>query len=119
MEKSLRMAIASNIAHYRKVNKMTQSELALRLSVRPTTVSTWERGASLPDAEVLFSLCEVLDISLSTIYGSDAVSYAPVYLQPSEIQIVTAYRRAPENRKEAVRALLEIKEKTTAETSAS
>ena len=92
------------------------------MSVRPTTVSTWERGASLPDAELLFSLCSVLDVSLSTIYGSDAVSYSPVFLDRVETQIISAYRSAPESRREAVRVLLEIKEKdgaVSAEISAS
>ena len=122
MDKSLKMIIASNIAHYRKAKKMTQADLADCLSVRPTTVSTWERGASLPDAELLFSLCSVLDVSLSTIYGSDAVSYSPVFLDRVETQIISAYRSAPESRREAVRVLLEIKEKdgmSSAEISAS
>lgn len=110
-EKNIKMSIASNIAYFRKQSKMTQADLARLLSVKPTTISTWERGASLPDAEMLFSLCSIFQISLSKIYGSDAVPYAPVFLDESEAALLTAYRSAPESRRESVRALLEIKEK--------
>lgn len=110
-DKNIKMSIASNIAYFRKLNNYTQADLARLLSVRPTTISTWERGASLPDAEMLFSLCSIFRISLSKIYGSDAIPFAPVFLDESEAALLTAYRSAPESRREAVRTLLEIKEK--------
>lgn len=62
--------IAKNISYYRKRLKLTQSELAEKLGVRTTTVSTWERGASSPDIETLYSICKILKVSLDEIYGS-------------------------------------------------
>lgn len=41
--------ISNNIVYYRKKIGLTQSQLAERLGVKTTTVSTWERGASSPD----------------------------------------------------------------------
>ena len=43
---------------------MTQSQVASALSVKTTTVSTWERGASVPDIETLYNLCKILGVSL-------------------------------------------------------
>ena len=116
---NIKKSIASNIAYYRKANKMTQSELAARLSVKPTTVSTWERGASLPDAEILFSICVLFEVSLSAIYGVDPVAGVPVYLDDSESSLVSAYRSAPEEIRVGVRKLLDIRKKTNAESSTS
>ena len=48
--------ISNNIVYYRKKIGLTQSQLAERLGVKTTTVSTWERGASSPDIETLYDL---------------------------------------------------------------
>ena len=108
-EKNIRRTIAFNISYYRKQNKLTQAELASRLSVKPTTISTWERGASLPDAETLFEMCSLFNISLSNMYGAEPIENAPVFLDDNELKVLTSYRNAPEGRRESVCALLNIK----------
>lgn len=66
--------ISKNIAYYRKKSHLTQSQVASALSVKTTTVSTWERGASVPDIETLYALCKLLGVSLEEIseVGSDS-----------------------------------------------
>lgn len=62
--------IASNIAKYRKLMKLSQQELADKIGVkRFTTVSSWERGGNIPDVEVLFKLCTLFNISVDEMYG--------------------------------------------------
>ena len=51
MNMNIKNNIAANIAFFRKKNKITQQQLAELLNTKNTTVSTWERGSSLPDAE--------------------------------------------------------------------
>ena len=63
----IKESIAKNIAFYRKKANMTQSQVASALSVKTTTVSTWERGASVPDIETLYNLCKILGVSLEDI----------------------------------------------------
>ena len=98
--------IASNICYYRKKNNYTQASLAEKLGVKATTVSTWERGASLPDAELLFQMCSLFNISIKTLYGE--YLFDGITLDENEKQLIEAYRKASDGRKEAVRALLDI-----------
>ena len=51
----------------RKNKGMTQEELAVRLNVVRQTVSKWEKGLSVPDAEMLQKLAEVLDTTVAKL----------------------------------------------------
>ena len=62
--------IGKFIAECRKNKKMTQQELADKLSVSNRTISNWENGKYLPDYSVLIPLTEVLEITIvELIYG--------------------------------------------------
>lgn len=111
MEIDIRTNIAKNIKRFRKEKGMTQEQLGYYLNVAKTTVSTWELGTSLPDAEKLFQICFILCVSLSDMYGGDTVAREDKLLSRTESEIVDAYRRAPEGRKDSVRALLDVEGK--------
>ena len=49
---------------------MTQEELASRLHVVRQTVSKWEQGRSVPDADLLVRLAEVLETTVAVLLGS-------------------------------------------------
>ena len=49
---------------------MTQEELAARLDVVRQTVSKWEKGLSVPDAELLKKLAEILETDVSALLGA-------------------------------------------------
>ena len=59
-----------NIKAWRKTNGLTQDELAIRLNVVRQTVSKWEKGLSVPDAEMLQRIAEVFEVSVSQLLGS-------------------------------------------------
>ena len=48
--------INENIKHFRKEKGLNQEELAVKLHVVRQTVSKWENGLSVPDADVLIRL---------------------------------------------------------------
>ena len=58
-----------NIKALRKERGMTQEELAIRLNVVRQTVSKWEKGLSVPDAEMLQRLADALEVSVSRLLG--------------------------------------------------
>lgn len=58
-----------NIKALRKSKGLSQEELAIKLNVVRQTVSKWESGLSVPDADMLISLSEALDTSVSTLLG--------------------------------------------------
>ena len=60
-----------NIKTIRKSKGLSQEELAVRLNVVRQTVSKWEQGLSVPDADMLISISEVLDTPVSTLLGEN------------------------------------------------
>lgn len=67
--------LSENIKIIRKSKGLSQEELAERLNVVRQTVSKWEQGLSVPDADLLVSISEVLGVPVSTLLGENA---APV-----------------------------------------
>ena len=61
--------LKDNIRSIRKSKGLTQEELAIKLNVVRQTISKWEQGLSVPDAEMLITLSEVLDTPVSTLLG--------------------------------------------------
>ena len=61
--------INDNIKRYRKEKGYSQEEMAVKLHVVRQTVSKWENGRSVPDAEVLIRMAEVLDVSVNDLLG--------------------------------------------------
>jgi transcriptional regulator with XRE-family HTH domain len=64
-ELRLRQQIASNMAHYRKLHNMTQSELAERINYSNKSISKWVRAEGVPDIYVLTLLAEVFHVSVN------------------------------------------------------
>lgn len=58
-----------NIQSLRKEAGLTQEQLAGKLGVTRQTVSKWENGASVPDADILSQMASVLDVSVSELLG--------------------------------------------------
>lgn len=59
--------INENIKKYRKQKGMSQEEMALRLNVVRQTVSKWETGLSVPDADILMRIAELLEVSVGQL----------------------------------------------------
>ena len=59
-----------NIKVLRKTKGLTQDELAIRLNVVRQTVSKWEKGLSVPDAEMLQRIGEVFEVNVSQLLGA-------------------------------------------------
>jgi len=60
----------------RKRKGFTQEELATRLNVVRQTVSKWEKGLSVPDADLLQRLADILEADVSELLGGEVKSAA-------------------------------------------
>ena len=60
----LKMRLSQNIAGLRHAAGWSQEELAARLDVTRQSVSKWESGQSVPDAERLVKLSELFGVSV-------------------------------------------------------
>ena len=62
-----------NIKAIRKSKGLSQEELAIKLNVVRQTISKWEQGLSVPDADMLVSISEVFETPVSTLLGETIV----------------------------------------------
>lgn len=62
-----------NIKAIRKSKGLSQEELAVKLNVVRQTISKWEQGLSVPDADMLLSLSEAFETPVSTLLGETVV----------------------------------------------
>lgn len=69
--------LSKNIKAARQAHGMSQEELAARLNVVRQTVSKWERGLSVPDADLLISLANELEMPVSALLGGVQVEENP------------------------------------------
>ena len=58
-----------NLKTMRKAKGYTQEELAIKLNVVRQTVSKWEKGLSVPGADVLSKIADILDTKVSILLG--------------------------------------------------
>lgn len=59
-----------NLKTLRKQKGFSQEELATRLHVVRQTISKWEKNLSVPDADSLIRLAEILEVSVSELLGA-------------------------------------------------
>lgn len=61
--------INDNIRKYRKEKGLSQEEMAVRLHVVRQTVSKWENGKSVPDAEALINMAALFEVPVVKLLG--------------------------------------------------
>lgn len=61
--------IGNIIAYHRKLNAMTQEDLASKLNISTQAVSKWEQGLSSPDISLLPSIADIFHISVDELFG--------------------------------------------------
>lgn len=62
-----------NLKSLRKAKGLSQEELAIRLKVVRQTISKWENGLSVPDADILIKISEILETSVSELLGAKII----------------------------------------------
>ena len=65
--------IGQFIASQRKLQGLTQAELAEKLGITDRAVSKWERGKGMPDASLMLALCEALGITVNELLRGEKV----------------------------------------------
>lgn len=62
---------SENLKTLRKQRGMSQETLAQQLNVVRQTISKWEKGLSVPDADMLTNISELFEVSVSELLGSN------------------------------------------------
>ena len=68
------LKIGKFIAERRKMNGLTQMQLAEKLNITDRAISKWENGKSLPDSSIMLELCEVLGITVNDLLSGEVVT---------------------------------------------
>ncbi|NLB29940.1 MAG: helix-turn-helix transcriptional regulator [Clostridiales bacterium] len=71
-EYELHRRIAVNIAYYRKLSGLTQSQLAERINYSDKSVSKWEHAAGVPGIHVLTMLAELFGVTVNDLISENA-----------------------------------------------
>ena len=81
--------LGDNIRVLRKQKGYSQETLAERLNVVRQTVSKWEKGLSVPDAEMLIKIADLLEVTVPTLLG------AVEKVNSNEQDVVTEVKAVP------------------------
>ncbi len=68
--------LSDTVQTLRKEKGYSQEEVAIRLNVVRQTVSKWEKGLSVPDADMLMKIAELFEVPVSILLGSKRDSSA-------------------------------------------
>ena len=72
------MSLGTNIQYLRKLNKLTQEQLAEKMNITRQTVSRWESDEVTPELSKL-------------VYEKDGVNYMDIYVHAASVTKVDAY----------------------------
>ena len=91
--------IGKFIAEARKKKNITQEELAKKLLITDRAVSKWERGLSLPDADKMLDLCNILDINVNELLNGEKIDIKNYEKKNEELLIELAKQEELKNKK--------------------
>lgn len=69
----LKQIFGENLALLRKEQNITQQTLAEKLNYSPKAISKWERGESMPEAEVLLQIADFFNVTVDFLLHKDSV----------------------------------------------
>jgi transcriptional regulator with XRE-family HTH domain/DNA-directed RNA polymerase subunit RPC12/RpoP len=91
--------IGKFIADCRKEKKITQEQLAAKLYITDRAVSKWERGLSLPDADKMLDLCNILDINVNELLNGEKIDMKDYEKKTEELLVELAKQEEKKNKK--------------------
>ena len=91
--------IGKFIAECRKKKNLTQEQLAEKLYITDRAVSKWERGLSLPDADKMLDLCNILDINVNELLNGEKINMKDYEKKTDELLVELAKQEELKNKK--------------------
>ena len=72
----------TNLIQLRKMNRMTQEDVAARLGVSRQAVAKWEAGESLPDIQTGQKLADLFNVSLDELVHHEQENAGGLFVAP-------------------------------------
>ena len=83
--------LKDNLKTLRKNKGLSQEELSIKLNVVRQTISKWETGLSVPDAEMLIKISELFETPVSEILGESIEEKETNDLKKEDLTPFTIY----------------------------
>ena len=106
-----REEIAHILKTLRKKANMTQKDVAKHLGRTQQIVGHWETGYSQPDANTLFTLCDLYGTTVDNAFGFSKNGGPCAQLTDRELQIIDKYRLLDDRGKGVIAGVLDIEYK--------
>ncbi len=90
-----------------KEKKLTQREVAERLSISEKTVSKWETGNGLPEVSLMLPLCGLLGINVNELLSGERLGEKQ-YLNKAEENIMDLLKEKAEAKKKIIMGVIII-----------
>lgn len=102
--------IGQRIKERRKELKITQTQIQEKTSISSGNLSCIENGKYLPSSIALLELSKILECSIDWILtGKSSISESDVLLDNRENELLSGFRKLPNEEKEELMGLLEMK----------
>lgn len=96
--------IGQRIRYYRSENNLTQAELAGKLSVKPSAVSSWEIGRTEPNLGQLSTMSKLFGVSMDELVGLNNKPEPDIHFETQEVDFSTLiqYMQMPAEKRKLV-----------------
>ena len=91
--------ISERIRTLRKKELLTQTQFGELFNVEKTTVSSYERGQSIPNDSIKIAICKHFNVTMDYLVGLSDTPQPAFFiprLTPHETKVMTAYRDQPD-----------------------
>lgn len=103
------MTITERLFKTMKEKGIKAADLAKKLKTSDSTVSNWKSRGTLPPANYIIPICEVLEVSAYYLLTGEELEEGIKPLTAEETAILEAYKACSPERKEIVRGILNVK----------
>lgn len=99
--------IKDMIAFYRKRDGLSQTELARKLKVSPSTIGNYEQGTRKPKPEIEEALADIFNVSLDNLRGINTETKRPIY-DPKLIELNDKFTKLSKRQQDVVMATIDM-----------
>lgn len=95
------MTIAENMFHIMEKKNIKAVQLAKKLNISNSVISSWKSRNTNPPSEYLIQICELLDVNIYQLLNSDIDTYAD-----DEQMLLNFFRKCSDEDKQLILSLV-------------
>lgn len=109
-EKEINEFFTNKLRELLKQRNMSYKEFSEKINVKPSTISMWNSGRSLPRMDVIERIAQYFNVSPSYLIGWNQKVYEPTYEDIQSLVARNGKKLTLEQKQELIRTLLSEEE---------